>query len=138
MPLRFYAPLISEPLMHSQVISQMIHHELKTFTMRREWNSNDHRCACRLFQKCWERIRAKKNCFLDSSRSYLNASLVRITVTALGPDKVIFGSDGAHGLRNRGGGGHSYESILQRTLRIPIPDKDKEDILHKNLEKSLP
>ena len=88
------------------------------------------------FQRSWETIRQQKNCFVDISGSYLNASLVRKAVEALGPDKVIFGSDAPVSLRC--GEGHSYEGILQWTRDLPISDDDREKIFHKNLERLLP
>lgn len=89
------------------------------------------------FQSKWKVIKEHKNCFVDISGSYLNASLVRKAVQALGPDKVIFGSDGPVSLRCKGGG-YSYESILQWTHKLRISENDKEKIFHKNLERLLP
>lgn len=88
------------------------------------------------FQGIWKAIREEKNCFVDISGSYLNASLVRRAVAALGADKVLFGSDGPVSLRTRDGG-HSYEPILQWTRNLPLPDGDIEKIFHGNLEKLL-
>jgi len=88
------------------------------------------------FQRAWKVIKEEKNCFVDISGNYLNASLVRKAVKALGPDKVIFGSDGPVSLRCRGG--YSYERILQWTRELRISDNDKEKIFHKNLERLLP
>jgi len=89
------------------------------------------------FQRSWKKIKEQKNCFVDISGSYINASLVRKAVKALGPDKVIFGSDGPVPLRRKSGG-HSYEPILQWTRELRISDNDKEKIFHKNLERLLP
>ena len=88
------------------------------------------------FQRSWRAIKEHKNCFVDISGSYLNASLVRKAVEALGPDKVLFGSDGPVSLRYKGG--HSYEPILQWTRDLPISDSDREKIFHENLERLLP
>ena len=82
-------------------------------------------------------IKAEKNCFVDISGSYINASIVRKAVKALGPDKVIFGSDGPLPLKCEAGG-YSYELILQWTRQLHISDNDKEKIFHKNLEQLLP
>jgi uncharacterized protein len=89
------------------------------------------------FQRSWKVVKERKNCFVDISGSYINASMVRKAVKALGPDKVIFGSDGPVPLRSRGGG-YSYEPILQWTRELRISDNDKEKIFHKNLERLLP
>ena len=89
------------------------------------------------FQSKWKVIKEQKNCFVDISGSYLNASLVRRAVKALGPDKVIFGSDGPISLRRKAGG-YSYEPILRWTRELRISDNDKEKIFHKNLERLLP
>jgi predicted TIM-barrel fold metal-dependent hydrolase len=89
------------------------------------------------FQSSWKVIKEAKNCFVDISGNYLNAHLVRRAVKALGPDKVLFGSDGPVPLRRRAGG-HSYEPILQWTRELRISDNDKEKIFHKNLERLLP
>lgn len=88
------------------------------------------------FQSRWKIIKEEKNCFVDTSGSYLNASLVRTAVKALGPDKVIFGSDGPIPLRCRAGD-YSYEPILRWTRELRISDNDKEKIFHKNLERLL-
>ena len=89
------------------------------------------------FQRSWKVIKEEKNCFVDISGSYINASMVRKAVRALGPDKLIFGSDGPIPLRCRAGG-YSYEPILQWTRELRISDNDKEKIFHKNLERLLP
>jgi predicted TIM-barrel fold metal-dependent hydrolase len=89
------------------------------------------------FQRSWKVIKEAKNCFVDISGSYINASMVRKAVKALGPDKVIFGSDGPIPLRCRAGG-YSYEPILKWTRELRISDNDKEKIFHKNLERLLP
>jgi len=89
------------------------------------------------FQRSWKVIKEEKNCFVDISGSYINASMVRKAVKALGPDKVIFGSDGPIPLRCRAGG-YSYEPILQWTRELRISDNDKEKIFRKNLERLLP
>jgi predicted TIM-barrel fold metal-dependent hydrolase len=89
------------------------------------------------FRSLWPRVKTGKNCFVDISGSYLNASIVKKVVAALGPDKVLFGSDGPVSLRRKGGG-HGYESILRWTYDLPLPDADKEKILSGNLEKLLP
>ena len=89
------------------------------------------------FQSRWKLIKEEKNCFVDISGSYINASMVRKAVKALGPDKVIFGSDGPIPLRCRAGG-YSYEPILQWTRQLRISDNDKEKVFHKNLERLLP
>lgn len=88
------------------------------------------------FQRCWERVKAEKNCFVDASGPYLDGPIVRRAVEALGPDKVLFGSDGPFSLRLPGGG-HSYASILQWVGDLPISDRDREKIFHGNLEKLL-
>jgi len=85
----------------------------------------------------WRVVKEAKNCFIDISGSYVNASLVRRAVKTMGPDKVIFGSDGPVPLRCRGGG-HSYEAVLRWTRELLISDNDKEKIFHKNLERLLP
>jgi predicted TIM-barrel fold metal-dependent hydrolase len=87
--------------------------------------------------EAWKEIKEEKNCFVDISGGYLNASLVRRGVKALGPDKVIFGSDAPVSLRCSGGD-HSYEPILRWTRELPISDNDKEKIFHRNLEQLLP
>jgi uncharacterized protein len=89
------------------------------------------------FQSKWKVIKEQKNCFVDISGSYLNASIVRKAVKALGPDKVIFGSDGPIPLRRKAGG-HSYEAILKWTRELRISDNDKEKIFHTNIERLLP
>jgi predicted TIM-barrel fold metal-dependent hydrolase len=89
------------------------------------------------FQSSWKVIKEAKNCFVDISGNSLNAHLVRRAVKALGPDKVLFGSDGPVPLRCRAGG-HSYEPILQWTRELRISDNDKEKIFHKNLERLIP
>ena len=87
------------------------------------------------FDQRWQTIKQRDRCWVDISGSYLNASLVRKTLDALGADKLIFGSDGPVSLRCRGG--HSYEPILEWTRSLPISDGDRERIFHKNLEAVL-
>ncbi|HEY49477.1 MAG TPA: amidohydrolase family protein [Dehalococcoidia bacterium] len=92
--------------------------------------------AIPFFGKVWGRVKEEKNCFVDISGSYLNASIARKAVKALGPDKVIFGSDGPVSLRCKEG--HSYEPILQWTRDLPISESDREKIFSGNLLKLLP
>jgi len=88
------------------------------------------------FQAAWQAVKEHRSCFVDISGSYLSAALVRKTVQALGADKVIFGSDGPVSLR--GHGGHSYSRVLGWTQDLPVSDREREKILHGNLEKLLP
>ncbi len=92
--------------------------------------------AIPFFGSAWGRIKEEKNCFVDISGSYLNASMARKAVKALGADKVIFGSDGPVSLRH--GDGYSYEPILKWTRDLPVSDSDREKILSGNLLKLLP
>jgi predicted TIM-barrel fold metal-dependent hydrolase len=76
------------------------------------------------------------NVYLDTT--YVNSMMVEVGLDALGPDKILFGSDAAEGfdvgrtpgrVRPR----RSYESLIEGLRARGIPDATLEQILYQNV-----
>lgn len=84
------------------------------------------------FKESWERARKHPNVYMDISGPYLSGGIVRTAVKAVGADKLIYGTDGPYGLRNKGGG-WTYSQSKAWVEDLPISQADKEKIFSGNL-----
>jgi predicted TIM-barrel fold metal-dependent hydrolase len=88
------------------------------------------------FKESWERARKFPNVYLDISGPYLSGGLVKKAVHAVGPDKLIYGTDAPYGLRNRAGG-WTYTQSRAWVEDLPIRQADKDKIFSGNILKLL-
>jgi len=88
------------------------------------------------FQRSWAQARRYPHVYLDISGPYLAAGLVAKAVQAVGPDKLIYGTDAPYGLR-RPEGGLSYAPSRAWVERLPLSPQDKEKIFSGNLLRLL-
>lgn len=84
------------------------------------------------FARSWEQVRKYPNLYMDISGPYLSAGLVKKVVKAVGPDKLIYGTDGPYGLR-AGKENWSYAHSKAWVENLRISDVDKEKIFSQNL-----
>jgi predicted TIM-barrel fold metal-dependent hydrolase len=88
------------------------------------------------FKESWERARKHPNVYLDISGPYLSGGLVRKAVNAVGPDKIIYGTDAPYGLRNKAGN-WTYIQSRAWVENLPISQADKDKIFSGNILKLL-
>ncbi|RJP85243.1 MAG: amidohydrolase [Desulfobacteraceae bacterium] len=86
------------------------------------------------YQHLWDHIKTKKNVTIDLSSPYLDEPLRRAAVSALGPEKCLYGSDGPFGYPAADDHGYDHGAIMDEINRLPISTKDKEGILGKNFK----
>ena len=86
------------------------------------------------FGEIWDYIKTKPNVYTDLSSPYLNKSLRKKTLKALGAEKCLYGSDGPYGYYDANGL-YDHGPILKELESFQIPDADKEKILSGNYRK---
>jgi len=78
------------------------------------------------YREVWDYARDKHNVFVDLSGPVYVSDQIRLgVVRALGPEKCVHGTDGPYLHADQG-------SMLDRVLRLPISDSEKERILGGN------
>jgi len=88
------------------------------------------------FQRSWEQAKNYPNVYMDISGPYLSAGLVRKAVKAVGPDKIIYGTDAPYGLRSKDGS-WTYTHTKTWVEKLSISEADKEKIFSGNLLRLL-
>ena len=87
------------------------------------------------FDRSWAQAKRYPNVYLDISGPYLSARLVAKAARFVGPDKLIYGTDGPYGLRTADG--LSYAPSKAWVEQLPIGHQDKEKIFSGNLLRLL-
>jgi uncharacterized protein len=82
------------------------------------------------WKKLWKFVKDQPNVFVDTSSDYLNPSIVKKVVEALGYRKVLYGCDGPYGMKKFNEYDYSVKKSWIESLQIP--DNQKEYILGKN------
>ncbi|PGL68966.1 amidohydrolase family protein [Bacillus sp. AFS055030] len=82
------------------------------------------------WKKLWKYIKEHPNVYVDTSSDYLNPSIVKQAVEALGYRKVLFGCDGPYGMKTFNE--YDYSDKKRWVESLLIPDNEKEYILGKN------
>ncbi|MBB6452533.1 putative TIM-barrel fold metal-dependent hydrolase [Salirhabdus euzebyi] len=82
------------------------------------------------WKNLWKYISNKPNVYVDTSSDYLNPSIVKQTVKALGYEKVLYGCDGPYGMTKFNE--YDYAEKKSWIKQLPITDSEKECILGKN------
>lgn len=88
------------------------------------------------YDRMWGAIRDDDRLFLDVSSPYLDEALVRDAVRAVGPARVLYGTDAPYGFHDEGGG-YDYGAIRGWVERLPVPARDVERVLGGNVERLL-
>lgn len=88
------------------------------------------------FQRMWSELRRHAGLYLDVSSPYLSEGLVRRAVRAVGPQRVLYGTDAPYGFSSPD---HSYDYAHIRAWveRLPIRAADVDDVLGGNVERLL-
>lgn len=85
------------------------------------------------FKRNWQLARKYRNLFLDiSGPFFVSLSVAKKMLKVVGPEKLIFGSDGEPGLRLKEKG-HGYEERKKLVESMSISEKEKEMIYRGNL-----
>ncbi|XRG77737.1 amidohydrolase family protein [Rossellomorea sp. GAMAL-10_SWC] len=82
------------------------------------------------WRNLWKYVKEQPNVYVDTSSDYLNPSIVKQAVEALGYRKVLFGCDGPYGMKTFNQ--YDYSDKKRWVESLLIPDNDKEYILGKN------
>lgn len=88
-------------------------------------------CGMPYFDKLWPVVRAYPNVYLDVSSPFLDEALVRDAVAALGPHRLLYGTDAPYGFH---GPDHSYDytAIKGWVERLPCGSRGIDRILGGN------
>jgi predicted TIM-barrel fold metal-dependent hydrolase len=88
------------------------------------------------FGRSWAQAKRHPNVYLDISGPYLSAGLVAKAARVVGPDKLIYGTDGPYGLRTKEGG-LDYAPSKAWVEQLPIGPEAKERVFSGNLLRLL-
>ncbi len=83
------------------------------------------------YDRMWGAIRDDRRLAIDVSSPYLDEALVRDAVAAVGPERVLYGTDAPYGFHDADGG-YDYGAIRGWVERLPGPARDIERILGGN------
>lgn len=84
------------------------------------------------YDRMWGAIRDDPRLFLDVSSPYLDEALVRDAVRAVGPARVLYGTDAPYGFHGDDGG-YDYGAIRGWVERLPVASRDVERVLGDNV-----
>lgn len=84
------------------------------------------------YDRMWGAIRDDARLFLDVSSPYLDEALVRDAVRAVGPARVLYGTDAPYGFHDAAGA-YDYGAIRGWVERLPVPSRDVERVLGGNV-----
>lgn len=83
------------------------------------------------YDRIWGAIRADRRLALDVSSPYLDEALVRDAVAAVGPERVLYGTDAPYGFHDPDGG-YDYGAIRGWVERLRLPARDIDRVLSGN------
>ena len=83
------------------------------------------------YDRIWGAIRADRRLALDVSSPYLDEALVRDAVAAVGPERVLYGTDAPYGFHDPDGG-YDYGAIRGWVQRLRLPARDIDRVLGGN------
>jgi predicted TIM-barrel fold metal-dependent hydrolase len=81
--------------------------------------------------RMWDEVRGDKRLWVDVSSPYLDEALVRTAVAAVGPDRVMYGTDAPYGFHTPSGA-YDYGAIKGWVERLPVGTADVERMLGGN------
>ena len=85
------------------------------------------------YDRMWGAIRDDERLAIDVSGPFLDEALVRDAVDAVGPERVVYGTDAPYGFHDDHGG-YDYGAIRGWVERLRLPARDIERVLGGNLE----
>ena len=83
------------------------------------------------YDRIWGAIRADRRLALDVSSPYLDEALVRDAVAAVGPERVLYGTDAPYGFHDPDGG-YDYGAIRGWVERLRLPAREIDRVLGGN------
>jgi len=84
----------------------------------------------------WGAIRDDPRLALDVSSPYLDEALVRDAVAAVGPERVLYGTDAPYGF-HAADGSYDHGAIRGWVERLPVAAREVDRILGGNVETLL-
>ncbi len=88
------------------------------------------------YDRMWGQIRGDRRLWLDVSSPYLDEALVRDAVAAVGPERVLYGTDAPYGFHDPAGS-YDYGAIRGWIERLPVAATAIERVLGGNVERLL-
>jgi len=83
------------------------------------------------YDDLWKHARDLPNLYVDLSSPYIDETLARAAVAAMGPHRCLYGTDAPYGF-HAGDGSYDYGAIRGWVDRMPIDDAGRERIFSKN------
>jgi len=84
------------------------------------------------YVRMWDEVRRYPHLHVDVSGPFLDEALIRRAVAALGPERVLYGTDAPYGFHD-GGGAYDYGAIRGRVERLPLAARDVDRVLGDNV-----
>lgn len=84
------------------------------------------------FSRLWEHVRDDPRLYIDVSSPYLSERLVRKAVQAVGPGRVLYGTDAPYGFHGTDGS-YDYAAIKGWVERLPLRAGDVDRVLGDNV-----
>jgi predicted TIM-barrel fold metal-dependent hydrolase len=81
--------------------------------------------------RMWNEVRTDKRLWVDVSGPFLDEPLVRTAVAALGPERVMYGTDAPYGFHDAHGA-YDYGAIKRWVERLPLGAADVDRVLGGN------
>ena len=88
------------------------------------------------YDRMWGAIRDDRRLWIDVSSPYLDEALVRDAVAAVGPDRVLYGTDAPYGF-HADDGGYDYGAIRGWVERLPVASGAIDRVLGDNVVRLL-
>jgi uncharacterized protein len=88
------------------------------------------------YQRMWDQVAGNPNLYLDVSSPYLSERLVRRAVAAVGPERVLYGTDAPYGFHDADDT-YDYTAIKGWVERLPCPATGIDRILGDNVLRLL-
>jgi uncharacterized protein len=84
------------------------------------------------YVRMWDEVRRYPHLHVDVSGPFLDEKLIRRAVAALGPERVLYGTDAPYGFHDATGA-YDYGAIRARVERLPLAARDVERVLGDNV-----
>jgi predicted TIM-barrel fold metal-dependent hydrolase len=81
--------------------------------------------------RMWDEVRADSRLWVDVSGPFLDEALVRTALAAVGPERVMYGTDAPYGFHDARGE-YDYGRIKSWVERLPVAEKEIDRVLGGN------